>query len=291
MSREAAEAQAVREMAEEIAEFAASLRRVRTEPLELSTTQEQQLWARAVSLEEWAREPRLARTVACAAAQVAAATPSTPPLVPLTRETLQNATGLLRDAALANARLGDAKVVRLLDACWDAGCGPWRLSCVGAAALREQGGVMVTARAIAAAVVARGAAHTHRAMAAAFRTPAHLELAAAVYCAADGDAACRTLLVQALLCCADACAAAPAAPVPCGALAPLLAAAEACPLLCAALAPALATVACMHGAAHPLVRDAAAHAGPALAARLAALRAARDSHPETPAPETTATFG
>ena len=100
--------------------------------------------------------------------------------------------------------------------------------------------------------------------------------------AADGaadPAACRTVLVQQLLRCADECAGdcGQAACVPPVALGPLLAAAEACPQLCGALATALATVRCMHGAAHPLVRDAAAHAGPLLAARLAAFHAMLDA--------------
>lgn len=268
MNREEREAQAVRDMAKEVAEFAGHLCTLRKRSLHLGSTQGQQFWALAVGIEQSASEPCLQPTVLRAAAQVEAAMGAALP-VPLTLQNLQNATGLLRDAALANTSLRRDKVVRFLDACWDAGCGPWRLSALGDAALREQGGVMVTADAIAAAVVARGAAHMRPVMEHAFHSPEHLLLAAAVYRAASETDApdCRTVLVQQLLRYADECANADAQVI---ALAPLLDAAEDCPQLCAALATALATVCCMYGAAHPLVRDCTAHAGPSLSSRLTA---------------------
>lgn len=271
MSREEREAQARKEMTEEIVDFAAELRTVQKKSMHLDPAQVRALWERAVSIEALASDPQFQPTVEPALAAAQQEVRKAP--VALTLANLQNATGLLRDAALANTHFKDKKVVPFLAAGWAPGAPPWRPSCLGTAATDKQGGTTVDAAAVAAAVLDRGPEHALGVVQHAFDSAVHLLLAAQVYAAAsEEDPVLRTALVQQLLHRADAVAAADAGAggsnSPSVPLAPLLDVAEDCPELCAALATATATIRCMYGAAHPLVRDCVANAGPLLESKL-----------------------
>lgn len=271
MSREEREAQARKVMTEEIVEFAAELRTVQKKSMHVDPAQVRALWERAAIIEALASDPQFQPTVEPALAAAQQEVRKAP--VALTLANLQNATGLLRDAALANTHFKDKKVVPFLAAGWAPGAPPWRPSCLGTAATDKQGGTTVDAAAVAAAVLDRGPEHALGVVQHAFDSAVHLLLAAQVYAAAsEEDPVLRTALVQQLLHRADTVAAADAGAggsnSPSVPLAPLLDVAEDCPELCAALATATATIRCMYGAEHPLVRDCVTNAGPLFESKL-----------------------